>query len=171
MNVKNGEMWEEYHRRLREVRKTWSVDPLDKIIESIEKLPQWLPIGDFGCGIAILADKFGNRVQSFDAVSHDSRVTSCNIAKVPVRDGDLGIAVFCQSLMGTAKSWPEYIKEASRCLPKGGILLIAETTKSIRENARNLGSIREVVKGNGFELNPEGCYDEYKFTFIEARKL
>ena len=171
MNAKNGEMWEEYHRRLREVRKTWSVDPLDKIIESIEKLPKWLPIGDFGCGEAVLATKFGNRVQSFDAVSHDSRVTSCNIAKVPVKDGHLGIAVFCQSLMGTAKSWPEYLNEASRCLPKGGILLIAETTKSIRENARNLGSIRDVVKENGFELNPEGCYDEYKFTFIEARKL
>ena len=73
--------------------------------------------------------------------------------------------------MGTAKSWPEYIQEASRCLPKGGILLIAEATKSIKENTRNLGNIREVVKENGFELNPEGCYDEYKFTFIEARKF
>ena len=119
----------------------------------------------------MLADKFGNRVQSFDAVSHDSRVTSCNIAKVPVKDGDLGIIVFCQSLMGIATAWPEYIKEASRCLPKGGILLIAESAKPIRENDRSLGSIREVVKENGFELNPEGCYDEYKFTFIEARKL
>ena len=171
MNANNGEMWDEYHRRLREVRKTWLIDPLDKISESIEKLPPWLPIGDFGCGEAMLAEKFGYRVQSFDAVVRDSRVTSCNLAKVPVKDGDLGIAVFCQSLMGTAKSWPEYIQEASRCLPKGGILLIAEATKSIKENTRNLGSIREVVKENGFELNPEGCYDEYKFTFIEARKL
>ena len=171
MNAKNGEMWEEYHRRLRETRKTWRIDPLDKIAESIEKLAQWLPIGDFGCGEAMLADKFGNRVQSFDAVSHDSRVTSCNIAKVPVKDGDLGIIVFCQSLMGIATAWPEYIKEASRCLPKGGILLIAESAKAIRENDRNLGSINDVIKENGFELNPEGCYDEYKFTFIEARKL
>ena len=60
---------------------------------------------------------------------------------------------------------------ASRCLPKNGILLIAEATKSIKENSRNLGSIRDVIKENGFELHPEGCYDEYKFTFIEARKL
>ncbi len=134
-------------------------------------MPEWLPIGDFGCGEALLADKFPNRVQSFDAVSHDSRVTSCNIAKVPVKDGKLGIVVFCQSLMGTAKSWPEYIKEASRCLPKNGILLIAEATKPIKENARNLGSIREVIKEHGFELHPEGCYEESKFTFIEARKL
>ena len=56
-------------------------------------------------------------------------------------------------------------------MPTGGILLIAESAKAVRENDRNLGSIRKVVKENGFELNPEGCYDEYKFTFIEARKL
>ena len=171
MNDNDGEMWHEYHNRLRETKKTWSVDPLNRIIESIEKMPEWLPVGDFGCGEALLADRFPNRVQSFDAVSLDSRVTSCNIAKVPVKDGKLGIIVFCQSLMGTAKSWPEYIKEASRCLPKNGILLIAEATKSIKENNRNLGSIHEVIKENGFELHPEGCYDEYKFTFIEARKL
>ena len=171
MNAKNGEMWEEYHRRLRDVRKTWRVDPLDRISEAIEKLPNWFGIGDFGCGEAMLADKFGNRVQSFDVVSHDSRVTSCNIANVPVKDSDLGIVVFCQSLMGIATAWPEYIKEAARCLHKGGILLIAESAKAIRENDRNLGSIREVVKENGFEFNPKGCYDEYKFTFIEARKV
>jgi len=73
--------------------------------------------------------------------------------------------------MGTKKAWPEYIKEAARCLPKNGILLVAETSKSIKENTRNLGSIHEVIKENGFELNPEGCYDESKFTFIEARRL
>ena len=174
MNANNGEMWEEYHRRLRETRKTWRIDPLDKIIESIEKLPFGIVkkgIGDFGCGEAMLADKFGNGVRSFDAVAHDSRITPCNIANVPVKNEDLGVVVFCQSLMGIATAWPEYIKEASRCLPTGGILLIAESAKAVRENDRNLGSIRKVVKENGFELNPEGCYDEYKFTFIEARKL
>jgi len=45
MNANNGEMWEEYHRRLREIKKTWSVDPLNRIIESIQKMPEWLPIG------------------------------------------------------------------------------------------------------------------------------
>ncbi len=174
MNAKNGEMWEEYHKRLREVRKTWDVDPLDRIIESIEKLPYGIAskgIGDFGCGEAMLANKFGGNVRSFDAVACDSRVESCNIANVPVKDGDLGVVVFCQSLMGIATAWPEYIKEASRCLAKGGRLLIAESSKAIRENDRNLGDIRQIVKDNDFEINPDGCYDEYKFTFIEATKL
>ena len=167
MSANKGEMWEEYHRRLREARKTWSVDPLDRIIEAIKKKPTWYPIGDFGCGEAFLADKFETRVQSFDVVAYDSRVTACNMKKVPVKDGDIGIAVFCQSLMG--KNWSNYIKEAARCLPKDGILLIAETTKSLSEP--RLGNLRDVIKENGFELNPDGCYDEYKFTFIEARKV
>ena len=167
MSANKGEMWEEYHRRLRETRKTWSVDPLDRIIEAIKKKPAWYPIGDFGCGEAFLADKFETRVRSFDVVACDSRVTACNMEKVPVKDGDIGIAVFCQSLMG--KNWSNYIKEAARCLPKDGILLIAETTKSLSEP--RLGNLRDVIKENGFELNPNGCYDEYKFTFIEAKRL
>ena len=144
-------------------------DIINRIIEAIEKMPPWLPIGDFGCGEAFLADKFENRVQSFDAVAHDSRVTACNIKNVPVKDGGLGIAVFCQSLMGTKNSWPEYIQEAARCLPKNGILLIAESTQALGES--RLGNLRKVIKENGFEFNQEGCYDEYKFTFIEARKI
>jgi hypothetical protein len=175
MNANNGEMWEEYHRRLRETKKTWIVDPLDRIIQRIEKMNddtyRWAPIGDFGCGEAMLADKFGNRVQSFDAVSHDSRVTSCNLAKVPLKDGEIGIAVFCQSLMGIATAWPEYISEASRCLAKGGILLVAEATKPIRNNDRNLGSIKKIIEENGFEINLKKSYEEDRFTFIEAKKL
>jgi len=174
MNANNGEMWEEYHRRLRETRKTWIVDPLDRIIQRIEKMNddtyRWAPIGDFGCGEAMLADKFGNRVQSFDAVSHDSRVTSCNLAKVPIKDSEIGIAVFCQSLMGIATAWPEYIAEASRCLAQGGLLLIAEAAKPIRNNDRNLGSLRKIIEENGFEINIKKSYDEDPFTFIEAKK-
>ena len=33
------------------------------------------------------------------------------------------------------------------------------------------GNLRDVIKENGFELNPDGCYNEYKFTFIEAKKV
>lgn len=171
MNANKGEMWHTYHKlHLRPTREIWKkqgIDPLDRIIETIEKMAPWLPIGDFGCGEAILADKFENRVQSFDHVSVDSRVTSCDVKSVPVKNGELGIVVFCLSLMG--KNWPDYLKEASRCLPKNGILLIAETTKSLSEP--RLGNLREKIIETGFELNPEGCYDEYKFTFIEARKI
>ena len=49
--------------------------------------------------------------------------------------------------------------------------LLNQNFKSIKENNRNLGSIKDVIKENSFELHPEGCYEEYKFTFIEARKV
>jgi len=50
--------------------------------------------------------------------------------KVPLADEALDVAVFSLSLMG--KNWHEYIKEAKRCLVTNGILVIAETTKSLK---------------------------------------
>jgi len=167
MRENNGEMWEEYHRRLDDTRKEWRLDPLDEIIKKIKTLPPGTPIGDFGCGRAKIADEYGNRVHSFDHVAIDSRVKSCDISMVPLKDGDLGISVFCLSLMG--KNWPDYIREASRCLSKNGTLLVVETTQSLSEH--RLKNLRNVIEENGFVFNKEGCYNEYKFTFIEARKI
>ena len=42
---------------------------------------------------------------------------------------DVDIAVFCLSLMG--ENWPDYVTEAKRCLRRNGMLMIAETTKSL----------------------------------------
>ena len=83
MSANKGEMWEEYHRRLRDTRKTWSVDPLDRIMETIEKMPHWLPIGDFGCGKAQIQDAIGLNVISFEHVAIDdfTRVKCCDIGK------------------------------------------------------------------------------------------
>jgi ubiquinone/menaquinone biosynthesis C-methylase UbiE len=56
--------------------------------------------------------------------------------KVPVADEALDIAIFALSLMG--ENWSEYIKEAKRCLVTNGILMIAETTKSLKGRLSNL---------------------------------
>jgi ubiquinone/menaquinone biosynthesis C-methylase UbiE len=50
--------------------------------------------------------------------------------KVPLADEALDVAVFSLSLMG--KNWQEYITEAKRCIVTNGILMIAETTKSLK---------------------------------------
>jgi cyclopropane fatty-acyl-phospholipid synthase-like methyltransferase len=66
------------------------------------------------------------------------------------------------------KNWPDYIKEAKRCLATNGYLLIAEITKSISASGR-LSKLRDVIKDHGFEI-----YDDEQlgdFTFIEAREL
>jgi hypothetical protein len=64
------------------------------------------------------------------------------------------------------KNWPNYIKEAKRCLVTNGILMIAETTKSLKGR---LSKLRDTILGEGFEIyNDEERGD---FTFIEAREL
>jgi cyclopropane fatty-acyl-phospholipid synthase-like methyltransferase len=77
----------------------------------------------------------------------------------------LDVAIFSLSLMG--KNWPEYISEAKRCLVTNGTLIIAETTKSLKEG--RLSNLRQVLAEQGFEIYS----DEEKgdFTFIEAREL
>jgi ubiquinone/menaquinone biosynthesis C-methylase UbiE len=122
-------------------------------------------IGDFGCGEAKILEKFGEkRVYSFDHVAINDNVTACDIKSVPLPDEAIDIAVFSLSLMG--RNWPDYIKEAKRCLATNGYLLVAETTKSLKGRLSNL---IEVIKQNGFEIyNDEEKGD---FTFIEAREI
>ena len=123
--------WEEYHRQYRESRKTWVIVPYEEIIKRIRQLSPRLIIGDFGCGEAKMLEKFGdNRVYSFDHIAINNKVKACDMKSVPLPDEAIDIALFSLSLMG--KNWPEYIKEAKRCLATNGYLLIAETTKSVK---------------------------------------
>lgn len=64
------------------------------------------------------------------------------------------------------KNWHDYIKEAKRCLVTNGILIIAETTKSMKGR---LSKLRDILKAEGFDIY---TYEERgDFTFIEAREL
>ena len=123
------------------------VIPYDEIIKRIKQLSLRLQIGDFGCGEAKIMDAIGpQRVYSFDHVAINDKVTACDMKKVPLADEALDIAVFSLSLMG--ENWNEYIKEAKRCLVTNGILIIAETTKSMKGR---LSKLRDVIKAEGFE--------------------
>jgi ribosomal RNA-processing protein 8 len=72
--------------------------------------------------------------------------------KVPLADEALDVAVFSLSLMG--KNWPEYITEARRCLVTNGILIIAETTKSLKGRLSNL---RDEIQKQGFDIYSKSC--------------
>jgi putative methyltransferase len=165
--TKDPKEWEEYHRQYRETRKTWSIIPYEKIINRIKKLSTRLQIGDFGCGEAKVAESIGKeKVYSFDHVAINDSVTACDMKSVPLPNDSIDVAVFSLSLMG--KNWPDYIKEAKRCLATNGYLLIAETTKSLSASGR-LSKLRDIIKDYGFEI-----YDDEQlgdFTFIEAREL
>ena len=109
--LKDPREWEEYHRRSREARRTWSIIPYEEIIKRIRQLSPRLQIGDFGCGDAKIMEAMGSqRVYSFDHVSINDKVTACDMKKVPFADEALDIVISSLSLMG--KNWHDYIKEA-----------------------------------------------------------
>ena len=164
--LRNPEEWHEYHRNYREERKDWTVVPFEELSKRIKRLSDRFIIGDFGCGEAKIKEKIGSRVLSFDHVAIDSSVISCDMTDVSehVKKGGLDVAVFSLSLMG--KNWPDYLKEASRCLNENGLLFISETTKSL---SKRLETLRDEIKKLGFEIYKDE--ERGLFTFIEARKI
>jgi len=64
------------------------------------------------------------------------------------------------------KNWYEHITEAKRCLVTNGILMIAETTKSLKGR---LSKLCDIIKAEGFEIYTDE--ERGDFTFIEAREL
>ncbi|MGC1927827.1 MAG: helicase-related protein [Candidatus Nitrosopolaris sp.] len=162
----------EYHEKLDETRKGWSIDPVNVIAMKINelKLPAHiimkLVIGDFGCGKGKLMELLKeNKMYSLDHHNIiNEKIIACNMKSVPLKDGELDIAVFSLSLMG--ENWSDYIVEAKRCLAKYGTLMIAETRKSL---SARLSELRNIIKQHGFEIY--GDEERSIFTFIEARKL
>jgi len=64
------------------------------------------------------------------------------------------------------KNWHEYIKEAKRCLVTNGILIIAETIKSLKGRLSNL---KDEIQKQGFDIYTDE--ERGDFTLIEAREL
>jgi hypothetical protein len=64
------------------------------------------------------------------------------------------------------KNWHEHITEAKRCLVTDGILIIAETTKSMKGRLSNL---RDEIQKQGFDIYSDEERED--FTFIEVREL
>lgn len=91
-------------------------------------------IADLGCGDAPLARALATfqtqnhkklranglklTIHSYDLHASNSYVTVADIAKLPLRDGEADIAIFCLSLMGT--NWISFVEEAWRVLRGDG---------------------------------------------------
>lgn len=122
----NAEEWAHYHTLYREARKSWTVIPFEEEIRWLEQRDP-LVVGDFGCGEAIIAERVGakHEVRSFDHVAVNATVTACDLAAVPMGDGELDGAIFCLSLMGS--NFTDYLREAHRCLRLDGWLHIWES--------------------------------------------
>ncbi|KAH7416378.1 hypothetical protein KP509_14G088500 [Ceratopteris richardii] len=113
-----------YHEGYQEQMSRWPSQPLDVIINWLNKHSKHLTVADFGCGSGKLAKSVKNQVFSLDLVATDETIIACNMAHTPLNSHSIDIAVFCLSLMGT--DYPSFLAEAHRVLKNGGTLLIAE---------------------------------------------
>ena len=171
--MQDPQFLEKYDEIQDKVKQSWSFDPVNVIASKINELRipaniiMKLVIGDFGCGRAKLSELLKeNKMYNFDHHNIlNNKIIACDMKSVPLKkDGILDVAVFCLSLMG--QNWPEYIKEAKRCLTRNGLLFIAETTKSL---SVRLSTLRQVIAEQGFEVYSED--ERGNITFIDARRL
>ncbi|EEB14057.1 Cerebral protein, putative [Pediculus humanus corporis] len=167
----DSEAFTAYHEGYNNQTKSWPKNPVDMIIQTIEKMTKnnkKLIIGDFGCGDAKIAKTFSElTVHSFDLVSLDPCVTVCDMASTPLSDEVLDIAVFCLSLMGT--NFSEYLVEANRVLKVGGQLLIAE----VQSRFDNIQKFMEILIKFGFKIKSKdfSCKYFYLMYFEKERNL
>jgi superfamily II DNA or RNA helicase len=166
--LKDPEIFADYHRHLEMYRPTWSINPVDHWITRIRRLSRTAKIGDFGCGLAKIADTFGKRVKSFDHTSVGPHVECADISDVKefIKNGKLDVAIYCQSLMGT--NWRDYFKEAARVLKVTGILYVTESASHL-EKGRSQHDLISVIESNGFSIMKKEILGG-KFIFIEAIK-
>ncbi|KAK1786006.1 hypothetical protein P4O66_017556, partial [Electrophorus voltai] len=153
-----------YHKGYVEQVKHWPTNPVDLIISFIQKKPQSLVVADFGCGDCKIARSVKNRVHCFDLAPVCDLVTACDMAKVPLDDCTVDIAVFCLSLMGTNLS--DFLAEANRVLQMGGILKIAEVASRFDNIRQFTGALSHL----GFKLVSKDTDNShfYSFEFVKV---
>ncbi|XP_016321070.1 ribosomal RNA-processing protein 8 isoform X2 [Sinocyclocheilus anshuiensis] len=139
-----------YHKGYTAQVQHWPTNPVDSIISYICKKPASLVVADFGCGDCKIARSVKNKVHSFDLAPVCDLATACDMAKVPLRDSTVDIAVFCLSLMGT--NLGDFLAEANRVLVMGGVLKIAE----VASRFENEHSFISALSSLGFKLVHKG---------------
>ncbi|XP_015708027.1 ribosomal RNA-processing protein 8 isoform X2 [Coturnix japonica] len=120
-----------YHRGFALQVQRWPQNPVDSIIQRLRQRSASLVVADFGCGDCKIANSVRNKVHCFDLVPLSPLVTVCDMAKVPLADESVDIAVFCLALMGT--NLQEILEEANRVLKLGGTLMVAEVSSRFEE--------------------------------------
>ncbi len=89
------------------------------------------------------------KIYSFDIVSTKPHIKNCDIANLPLEKKSIDVAVFCLALMGT--NYLDFLWEATRCLKKGGYLIVAEVLSRIP----NLQAFNAMICALGYELLTE----------------
>jgi ribosomal RNA-processing protein 8 len=156
-----------YHEGFREQASHWPDNPLTIIINWLKTKHPKAVIADLGAGDAELAQSLSNKVHSFDLVSKNSRVVAADIAKLPLTDSSVDIAVFCLSLMGT--NIGDFLKEAYRILKPKGIMKIAEVRSRFEGEADGMKKFMRILKRAGFDITEKPSSNKM-FFILECAK-
>lgn len=159
------ELFQAYHEGFRNQVQDWPVNPVDIYIRYLKKNPK-LVVGDFGCGDAKIAASVKNKVYSFDLQAVNERVTACDIAKVPIKNSTLDVAIYSLSLMGT--NYLEFLTEAHRVLKLKGQLLIAEVKSRFSGMDKFIGTMRGI--GFDFVSKDEENTMFVLFEFVKTKR-
>lgn len=166
-----------YHSGYRIQAQSWPCNPLDYVIQWIQKHHSNAVIADMGCGEARLAATLSNQtVHSFDLVAANDQVTACDIAAVPLPDNSVDVVVFCLSLMGTNLN--DFLKEAFRILKINGLVKIVEVRsrfedgKGIKKFLQYLKTTHafQLIQTQDEELDTQ-LLDNKMFFSVECRKI
>ncbi|XP_018791562.1 PREDICTED: ribosomal RNA-processing protein 8 [Bactrocera latifrons] len=160
----DAEAFNAYHAGYQQQVEKWPMNPLDRIIKMIRRLPKSLEIVDFGCGEGRLATMLPNKVYSMDLVSTRSDIIACDMAYTPLNDQSVDVAVYCLSLMGT--NLKDYLLEANRVLRPNGLVIIAE----IQSRFDDLRQFIRGLEACGFELLKKDI-NERLFYFFQFKKV
>jgi hypothetical protein len=159
----NPEEWMQYHTLYQNARETWSIIPYEEAIKWLQKRSD-LVVADFGCGEALIAKALVGKhtVHNFDFIAINDAVIECDMARVPLEDSCLDVAMFNLSLIGLNLS--DYIREASRTLKLDGQLWIYETISHIKDLPKFVRDLETA----GFRIIENT--EVWKFRYIRAIK-
>ena len=142
-------------------------------VEALPRTGGLCTIADLGCGDAQLAGSLQQqqqqqtlnlRIHSFDLAPGDGPyahlITVADVTRLlPLRDGEVDLAICCLSLMGT--NWVDAVDETARVLRAGGEVWVAETKSRFGRRRQSPGDetkprVRQSKKNPADEEEEEG---------------
>lgn len=153
-----------YHEGYRHQISQWPMNPLDRMIKQINKMPKDYVIVDMGCGDARLSKEVLQKVYSIDLVSDVEGVIQSDMAKVPIESNSVNVVVYCLSLMGT--NLKDFFIEANRILKMNGLIKIAEVSSRFEK----VNAFTDFVQKCGFELVNKDLNTTKVFFFFTFKK-
>ena len=147
---KDPQLFDIYHEGFREQASHWPDNPLTLIIQWLQRKHPRAIVADLGAGDAELARTLSNQVHSFDLVSKNNLVIAADMAKLPLLNESIDVAVYCLSLMGT--NIHDFLRECYRILKPRGIVKIAEVRSRFEGQEDGMKTFLHVLKMSGFDV-------------------